>query len=95
MQLEQRGSDLPAVWSSTIEAWTLQANLAKNEKEILLQFGATLGQHDFTQQKKHIQLALHHLEREMHEARDQHLKYAKLAKSLGVLAGLFLIILLF
>lgn len=94
-QLEQKGNNLPDVWRTTVEAWTLKANLAKNEKDILLQFGATLGQHDFTQQKKHIQLALHHLEREMQEARDQHLKYAKLAKSLGVLAGLFLIILLF
>ncbi|MDY0405605.1 stage III sporulation protein SpoIIIAB [Virgibacillus sp. 179-BFC.A HS] len=93
--LQSNTANLTEIWSASVNQWVKLANLDKNEQEILLQFGATLGQHDAVQQTKHIQLALHHLEREMQEARDQHIKYAKLAKSLGVLGGLFIIVLLF
>jgi stage III sporulation protein AB len=66
----------------------------QGEIEILQQFGETLGQHDRASQQKHIFLALTHLEREEHDAREKQSKYEKMIKSLGFLSGLLLIILL-
>ncbi|AMX82932.1 stage III sporulation protein SpoAB [Geobacillus subterraneus] len=87
--------------TSVVEAWekSLQAlwgktALKQGELEVMKQFGATLGQYDRLTQQKQIALALAHLEREEAEALDNQARYAKMAKSLGVLAGLLLVILL-
>lgn len=92
--LEENKSDLYSLWNANVEELSRISALGKNEKEILNQFGRTLGQHDFTQQQKHIQLAVHHLDRELEEARDNEFKYSKMAKSLGMLCGLFIVLLL-
>lgn len=91
--LADRG-DLFAVWEKSIDSLKKNSSLGRNEQEIMKQFGRTLGQHDFYQQQKHIQLTINHLDRELEEARDHHLKYGKMAKSLGVLCGLFVVLLL-
>ncbi|MFD2630802.1 stage III sporulation protein SpoIIIAB [Oceanobacillus kapialis] len=91
--LADRG-DLFTVWEKSIDSLKKNSSLGRNEQEIMKQFGRTLGQHDFYQQQKHIQLTINHLDRELEEARDHHLKYGKMAKSLGVLCGLFVVLLL-
>ncbi|MDC3415493.1 stage III sporulation protein SpoIIIAB [Aquibacillus salsiterrae] len=92
--LARQSGHLFDVWEKNLNLfWPLVA-LGKNEKEILRQFGRTLGQHDFTHQQKHIQLALTHLERELQEAQDYQFRYSKMVKSLGFLTGLLLILLL-
>ncbi|WP_243290208.1 stage III sporulation protein SpoIIIAB [Bacillus sp. FJAT-47783] len=78
---------------SLVEIWRYTA-LKQGELEVLKQFGETLGQHDLLSQQKHIQLALLHLEREEDEAIDTQKRYEKMVKSLGVLSGLLIIILL-
>ncbi len=82
------------VWEECVLGFIDESSLSSNEKEILLQFGRTLGQHDFGQQQKHIQLTIKHLERELQDARDDQDKYGKMAKSLGFLTGLFIVLLL-
>ncbi|ASK63227.1 stage III sporulation protein SpoAB [Virgibacillus phasianinus] len=94
INLDENKTDLFSVWSQHMEMLNRISAIGKNEKEILNQFGRTLGQHDFNQQQKHIQLAVHHLDRELEEARDNEMKYSKMAKSLGVLSGLFIVLLL-
>lgn len=91
--MEQYAVKFFLLWERQVKQLVNISALGKNELEILKQFGQTLGQHDFTQQQKHIQLAIHHLERELEEAKDDQYKYAKMAKSLGFLGGLFLVIL--
>lgn len=82
------------VWEKNVENfWPLTA-FGRDEKEILKQFGRTLGQHDFSQQQKHIQLALTHLQRELEEAQEYQHRYSKMAKSLGFLTGLLVVLLL-
>lgn len=81
-------------WLQSLEEiWKFTA-LKQGEKEVLKQFGETLGQYDRTSQQKYILLALAHLEREEGEARDMQSRYEKMVKSLGFLSGLLLIILL-
>ncbi|ASN05278.1 stage III sporulation protein SpoIIIAB [Virgibacillus necropolis] len=92
--LDDKKTDLYSTWSHHVDELNQTSAIGKNEKEILKQFGRTLGQHDFSQQQKHIQLAVHHLDRELEEARDNEFKYSKMAKSLGLLCGLFIVLLL-
>ncbi|WP_047979945.1 stage III sporulation protein SpoIIIAB [Ornithinibacillus contaminans] len=92
MQLES--SDFDQLWVACVNDYIEQSSLSASEQEILLQFGRTLGQHDFTQQQKHIQLTIKHLERELEDARDDQERYGKMARNLGFLMGLFIVLLL-
>lgn len=92
--LGKRTGHLYDIWKKNLDAFWPLVSLGNNEKEILAQFGRTLGQHDFTQQQKHIHLALTHLERELQEAQDYQQRYSKMVKSLGFLTGLLVILLL-
>ncbi|AEV20020.1 Stage III sporulation protein AB [Geobacillus thermoleovorans CCB_US3_UF5] len=81
-------------WEKSLRAVWGKTALKQGEFEVMKQFGATLGQYDRLTQQRQIALALAHLEREEAEALDNQARYAKMAKSLGVLAGLLLVILL-
>lgn len=81
-------------WEESLkEVWRFTA-FKQGEFEVLRQFGETLGQHDRISQQKHIKLALSHLEREEADAVDRQNRYERMVKSLGILAGLLLVILL-
>lgn len=86
--------DFIALWDKSLDHFIMLSTIGSNEKEILRQFGRTLGQHDFSQQQKHIHLTINHLDRELEDARDSQFKYAKMARSLGFLFGLFIVLLL-
>lgn len=86
--------DFNVIWNEKSEELRKMTSLKKNEIEVLKQFGNSLGQHDFIQQQKQIRLALTHLDRELEEARDESYKYSNLARSLGVLTGIFIVLLL-
>ncbi|GAA0416752.1 MAG: stage III sporulation protein SpoIIIAB [Bacillota bacterium] len=92
--MNKDSKDFYVVWQKSLDDLMDISSLGNNEKEILLQFGQTLGQHDFLQQQKHIQLAANHLDRELENARDYYQKYGKMTKSLGVLCGIFVVLLL-
>ncbi|MGG3907065.1 stage III sporulation protein SpoIIIAB [Geobacillus stearothermophilus] len=81
-------------WEKSLRAVWGKTALKQGEWEVMKQFGATLGQYDRLTQQQQIALALAHLEREEAEALDDQARYGKMAKSLGVLAGLLLVILL-
>jgi stage III sporulation protein AB len=85
---------LKEAWDETLQQFWPQTAMKKNELEIMKQFGATLGLSDRENQQKQIRLALSHLEREEAEARAAQSQYEKTLKSLGILAGLLLVILL-
>lgn len=81
-------------WEESLkEIWKLTA-LKQGEFEVLKQFGETLGRHDRLSQQKQIRLTLTHLEREEADAYEKQSKYEKMVKSLGLLSGLLLVILL-
>ncbi|WP_078379772.1 stage III sporulation protein SpoIIIAB [Sutcliffiella halmapala] len=93
-KLDKANLNVKQAWQESLdEVWQSTA-FKKAELEIMKQFGETLGQHDRHTQQKHILLAMTHLEREELEARDKQIRYEKMVKSLGVLSGLLLIILL-
>ncbi|MFD2759382.1 stage III sporulation protein SpoIIIAB [Lentibacillus juripiscarius] len=94
VSMHEKATDLYSVWNNHVDDLLTTSSLSENEGEILNQFGRTLGQHDFDQQQKHIHLTINHLDRQLEEARENQFKYGKMAKSLGVLCGLFVVLLL-
>ncbi|OZU89997.1 stage III sporulation protein SpoAB [Virgibacillus indicus] len=92
--MKEKNFDFHELWEKNVSDLEVGTCLGSNEIEILFQFGRTLGQHDFFQQQKQIQLTISHLNRELEEARDNQHRYSKMAKSLGVLCGLFIVLLL-
>ncbi|WP_018660647.1 stage III sporulation protein SpoIIIAB [Heyndrickxia acidiproducens] len=83
-----------AAWEESLEEIWKGTALKQSEYEVLLQLGENLGKHDRYTEQKQIILTLTHLEREEKEAHERQIRYEKMAKSLGVLTGLLLIILL-
>ncbi|MEK5398464.1 stage III sporulation protein SpoIIIAB [Paenibacillus sp. FSL H8-0261] len=69
--------------------------LKGTEKEILRQLSCTLGTSDRSNQSTHIALALQQLKQEESVAREDQGKYEKLSKSLGLLLGALIVILIF
>ncbi|MCJ7839347.1 stage III sporulation protein SpoIIIAB [Lederbergia sp. NSJ-179] len=81
-------------WEAALKETWKRTALKQNEFEILQQFGVNLGKHDRESQQKQIVLTLNHLERVEKEAHEKQKMYEKMARSLGVLSGLLIVILL-
>ncbi len=84
---------------SEITSLTIKKNLHKlalkqKEIELLLQFTQTLGSHNLSQQLKQISLVLVHLHHELSDALAEEKRFASLFRSLGVLTGLLLVLIL-
>lgn len=78
-----------------LEASRARAHLTNRDVEVLTTFGRTLGTSDSTHQSLQFEAALAQLEtleREAHEARG---KYERMWQYIGVLAGVFVVILLY
>lgn len=93
--LTESVSDFSEVWEHALEKLLKQSALKQEEAAILSQFGKNLGNHTFLQQEKHIHLTMHHLKEILNNAIDEQHKYERMAKSLGVLAGIFIVLLLY
>lgn len=91
IKLKEEQTTAYEAWQQSLEEIWRYTALLESEREVLTQFGATLGQHDREQQKKHITLALTHLTREEMEARERQIRYERMFKSLGFLSGLLLV----
>lgn len=89
------GASTYECWSLSIEKNFSQTSLKKEDKELLLQFGHTLGSTDKEDQIKHIQLTVDGLLTEEQLARDEQMKYERLSKNLGVLLGILVVILMY
>jgi stage III sporulation protein AB len=78
-----------------MEAHWNQTAMKAPEKEIIRQLSCTLGTSDRSNQTTHIALALQQLKQEETAARDDQGKYEKMSKSLGLLLGALIVILIF
>ncbi|MNJ41771.1 stage III sporulation protein SpoAB [compost metagenome] len=65
------------------------------EKDVMLQLGFTLGTSDRKNQIGHIATAIRQLESEEQAAREEQARYEKMSRSLGLLGGAFIVILLY
>lgn len=89
-QLIKSSESLNNVWEQIfIQKWHHTA-MKEREKEIITQFGQTLGIHNLEQQQKQIQLAKVHLQRELSDASEEEKRFSNMFRALGVLFGLLL-----
>ena len=82
------------------ESWNRAINetelsLTKEDKEILSQFGKLLGKTDIYGQLNEIDLCLNFIDTQIDKAEDESKRNTKLYKSLGLVTGIGLIIILF
>lgn len=93
-ELSSITEDFIMIWDKELECLQGESDLKSNEIDILKQFGRHLGHHTFNEQEKHITLTIYYLQHELEEANEVKQKYEKMAKSLGVLIGIFIVLLL-
>lgn len=86
--------NLIPIWEEELLRLEQNASLKQRELEMMRQFGQNLGRHTFNQQQKQIILTIHHLQRELEEAEEQRYKYENMIKTLGILIGIFIVLLI-
>ena len=80
---------------SALQTHWKQTSMKRAERDILEQLGGVLGTSDRQDQLKHISLAAGQLKLEETAAREDQAKYEKMSKSLGLLLGALIVIMIF
>lgn len=88
------GMSTREIWEGRIQALWPATSLGADERAAMLRLGEHLGLSDREDQIKHIRLAMEQLKAEETKARNDQLRYEKMWRSLGVLGGLLVVILL-
>jgi stage III sporulation protein AB len=92
---EDRSLTASDAWERAIKENITKTSLNKEDGEILTSFGRMLGSSDLEGQIKNIGLTLTQLNLQEQKAEEARKKYETMYKTLGVLGGLTLIIILF
>jgi stage III sporulation protein AB len=93
--LQQKGTPVRDIWrQAALDGWKRSAMKA-GELEVFLGLGNTLGLSDRTDQAKHLRLATTQLHAEEETARDEQKRYETMWRSLGVLVGALIVILMY
>lgn len=91
---ETEGVSMQQCWEQAVaEHWPATA-LGANEQGVLMRLGSSLGTSDREDQIRHLRLAMSQLQAEEGTAREDQAKYEKMCRSLGVLAGALVVILM-
>jgi stage III sporulation protein AB len=92
---EPGSSSAMEIWQDAVaETWKRTA-MREPEREILMSVGATLGASGRDDQLKHLRLAVRQLQSEEETARDEQMRYGKMWRSLGIMAGALVVILMY
>lgn len=87
-------TDFVKLWEDEVSQLYRDSHLAENEMEIFRQLGSNIGFYHIDDQKKHLSLAKHYLNQQLDEAIEQEQKYVTTTKSLGVLIGILVVLIL-
>ncbi|MEW9699141.1 stage III sporulation protein SpoIIIAB [Paenibacillus sp. SI8] len=93
--LGQIGVSTSEIWRQTVKEVWKRTSLKQAEQEVVLQLGSVLGLTDRGDQVKHLRLAISQLQSEETESRDEQRRYEKMWKSLGVLIGALIVIVMY
>jgi stage III sporulation protein AB len=89
------GTSTREIWQITVKDVWKRTSMKQAEQEVVLQLGSVLGLTDRGDQVKHLRLAVSQLQTEETESRDEQRRYGKMWKSLGVLIGALIVILMY
>ncbi|GAA0458022.1 stage III sporulation protein SpoIIIAB [Alkalibacillus silvisoli] len=91
-QLMLGDTTLQVLWEQIITNQWRNTAMKSKEKEILMQFGQSLGLHNVEQQQKQIQLAKVHLQHELEDAQEEEKRFSGMFRTLGFLSGLLFVL---
>ena len=91
---KNRCQNLAIVWKYAIQKYKDEIFLTDDEINIIIDFSKNLGSGDREKEKNNIKLAIMRLSVAEGEAREETNKNAKMYRGLGVLSGVFIVILL-
>lgn len=91
---EHSGNTTTESWHMAVTDNWKATSMKLGELEVIRQLGLTLGISDREDQQKHLHLAVSQLQAEEQTAREEQKRYEKMWKSLGVLAGALVVILI-
>lgn len=94
-KMEKNQAGFPLCWQEAFDEMAGKMSLKEREKLAILRLGTQLGQTDRHNQQKYIRIALAHLQTEEQDAYHSQNKYEKLSRTLGILVGALLVIVLF
>ncbi|UUZ94307.1 stage III sporulation protein AB [Paenibacillus sp. P25] len=89
------GRSVQQIWQHVITLHWRSTSMKTAERDTLIQLGSTLGLTDREDQIKHLRLTVKQLEGEEDVAREDQQKYERMWKSLGVLIGALIVILIY
>lgn len=89
------GRTVQHIWQQAIAEHWQYTVLKTGEQEILSQLGSTLGLSDSADQVKHIRLAVQQLQGELETAVEERKRYEGMWRSLGLLMGALVVILMY
>jgi stage III sporulation protein AB len=89
------GMSTREIWQHEVQETWKKTSMKLPEQEVMLQLGHVLGMSDRSDQVKHLRLAVSQLQVEEVDAREEQRKYEKMWKSLGVLIGGLIVILMY
>lgn len=92
---EKTGESMFILWEKAVKAQVPYLYLEEEDIKHLLSFGQVLGYLDKEMQKKNIEITLAYIESQINKLEKQQEKNGRLYRSLGVLGGCLLCILLF
>ena len=89
------GENISTLWKKAVTTQLSQTYLQEEAGKILISFGESLGYLDKEMQKKNIEITLGYIENKIEELNKEHEKNGRLYRSLGILGGCLLCILLY
>ena len=92
--MENLHLDVNQAWSKAIAHVWSKLDLKQQEKDLLVQFGTTLGISNRDDQVKHTQLFLQHLTLLEENAAADQIKHEQSSKSIGIMSAILIVLLL-
>jgi stage III sporulation protein AB len=92
---EADGLSVSECLRETLDAHWEETSLGREEKQVLLRLGEVLGASSRPDQLHHLEMAERHLAAEEDKARDERDRFVKMYRTVGILAGALLVILLY
>ncbi|TDF99233.1 stage III sporulation protein SpoIIIAB [Paenibacillus piri] len=93
--LKEAGRSVQHIWRQVVtDDWKL-TSMKPNEQHIVRQLGHTLGLSDGADQVKHLRLAVQQLQGELESAQEERKRYESMWRSLGLLMGALIVILMY
>jgi stage III sporulation protein AB len=91
---EDNSLNASEAWERAVTENIKRTSLNKEDEAILVSFGKMLGNSDIEGQIKNIRLAISHLKNQEHKAEEIKAKNEKMIRSLGILGGLAIVVIL-